>query len=167
MPTTSTSVAMTDKPAQALPIAAKPDKIERVTGKVRTAIEAMVWQGLPRKEAAELAGLSEHGLYKALRKPPVKAFYLDECEMLRTSGRARRIHRLEAMVEQDDNKAAVVNAVLALERLGETQGNANAGHSITPGVVIQIVQAAPLIAHQAHIEPKPLIINADVQHDDT
>jgi uncharacterized protein (DUF2267 family) len=45
------------------------------------------------------------------------------------------------MVEQNDNKAAVVNAVLALERLEPEQAAAAAAQ--TPGVVIQIIQAAP------------------------
>jgi hypothetical protein len=130
-----------DKPFQLAPIATKLTKIERVTGKVRNAIDAMVWEGLPRSEAAAKAGISEHGLYKALRKPPVKAYYLSECEMLRTSGRARRIHRLEAMLEQSDNKAAVINAALALEGMGNDQASVSAQQKQSPGVVIQIINA--------------------------
>ena len=131
----------TDKPSQIAPIATKSTKIERVTGKVRTAIDAMVWEGLPRSEAAVKAGISEHGLYKAMRKPPVKAYYLSECEMLRTSGRARRIHRLNDMVEQNDNKAAVINAALALESMGNDQASVSAQQKQSPGVVIQIINA--------------------------
>lgn len=115
------------------------DKPERVTRKVQDAINAMVWFGLPRAEAAQKAGMTEHGLYKALRRPPVKALYLAECEVLRVSGRARRIHRLEQMVEQDDNKAAVVNAALALERLGENIDGSRASTAM-PGLQIVIVQ---------------------------
>src|SRR5262249_40548519 len=60
----------------------------RVTGKLYRAIDAMVWAGSSRKEAAQMAGLSDHGLRQALRRPHVLAFYLSECEVLRLSGRA-------------------------------------------------------------------------------
>lgn len=152
----------TAKPSQALANPPKEAKIERVTGKVRTAIEAMVWEGLPRKEAAERAGISEHGLYKAMVKPPVKAFYAQQCEVLRTSGRARRIHRLEAMLEQSDNKAAVINAALALESIGTDQATVNAQQSSQPGVIVQIITNAPTDARLTHgpvIEPDMKVIS--------
>jgi len=114
-----------------------PDKKRPISRKVREAIDAMVWEGLPRDKAAAKAGISDHGLYKALRSPPVKAHYLSECEVLRTSGRARRIHRLEAMVEQNDNKAAVVNAALALERMSPDEQQSRTAQS-SPGMVIVI-----------------------------
>jgi hypothetical protein len=120
---------------------AKQVKTRPITRKAKDAIDAMVWLGLPRDEAAKKAGLSDHGLYKALRSPPVKAYYLAECEMLRTSGRARRIHRLEAMLEQSDNKAAVINAALALEGMGNDQASVSAQQKQSPGVVIQIINA--------------------------
>jgi hypothetical protein len=116
-------------------------KTRPITRKAKDAVDAMVWLGLPRDEAAKKAGLSDHGLYKALRSPPVKAYYLSECEMLRTSGRARRIHRLEAMLEQSDNKAAVINAALALEGMGNDQASVSAQQKQSPGVVIQIINA--------------------------
>jgi hypothetical protein len=67
-------VAATEQP-DTLPAAREPITRERtptVTGKLLVALTAMVWQGLPRKAAAEHAGISEHGLYKALRKPHVR-----------------------------------------------------------------------------------------------
>lgn len=103
----------------------------------------MVWSGLPRDKAAEKAGISDHGLYKALRSPPVKAHYLAECEVLRTSGRARRLHRLEAMAEQDDNKQAAVNAILALERLAPSDEQASGRVASSPGLQIVIQTNSP------------------------
>lgn len=121
-----------------------PEQSERktpaISRKVQDAIRAMVWEGLKRADAAQKAGMTDHGLYVAMRSPHVKAAYLAECEVLRVSGRARRIHRLEEMVEQNDNKAAVVNAALALERLNPDDiSSTSSGHS-TPGVTIKIVQ---------------------------
>jgi hypothetical protein len=131
-------------------------KAIKITRKVRDAINAMVWEGLPRAKAAEKAGISDHGLYKALRSPPVKAYYLSECEVLRTSGRARRIHRLEQMVEQDDNKQAVVNAVRALELMGDDEGMAASRANSLPGLQIVVVQTGTPLT-----QPAPLTIEND------
>jgi hypothetical protein len=103
----------------------------------------MVWDGLKRSEAAAKAGLTDHALYVALSKPHVKAYYLAQCEVLRTSGRARRLHRLEAMAEQDDNKQAAVNAILALERLAPTDEAAAGRVSSMPGLQIVIQTNSP------------------------
>src|SRR5262245_23965725 len=85
--------------------------------RVRTAIAAMVWRGLPRREAAEEAGISEHGLYKALRRPPVRAHYLAELHVLRTSERARNIHALASVRDESSNAMARVQAAKTLEGL--------------------------------------------------
>ena len=43
----------------------------RVTGKLKIAIERLVWFGDKRADAATAAGLTDHGLRSALRKPHV------------------------------------------------------------------------------------------------
>lgn len=45
-----------------------------VKGRLRTAIELMVHEALPRREAAERAGLTDNALYRALNKPHVMRF---------------------------------------------------------------------------------------------
>ena len=143
------SISRTPQPVQA------GERTVRMTARVRAAVEAMVWQGLKRDEAAAVAGMKDNSLYAALRKPGVRAFYLAECEVLRLSGRARRIHRLEGVVEQDDNKMAVVNAALALERLGDLDA-AQLTHNESPGVRITIVnaiQAPPGPVSSAPVRP--------------
>src|SRR5690242_3917913 len=71
----------------------------RVTGKLRMAIEAMIWEGLPRKEAAEKAGLADSSLRFALRKAHVLAHHNAELAALRTSLRARNVHRLDNIAD--------------------------------------------------------------------
>lgn len=145
MRTTTTTRTIRAMEAAAIPQQppAERRKYERklvVNGKNRAAIEAMVFEGLKRSEAAAKAGLTDHALYVALSKPHVKAYYLAQCEVLRTSGRARRLHRLEAMSEQDDNKQAAVNAILALERLAPNEDEARTATNSLPGLQIVIVQ---------------------------
>jgi len=113
-----------------------------VTGKVRVAIEAMVWDALPRRAAADRAGISEHGLYKAMRKPPVKALYLELLQVLRESERARNIHALVAVRDDADNAMARVQAVKALEGIGADDQAAGA-RAQAPGIVIMIGAPAP------------------------
>jgi hypothetical protein len=134
--------------SQRQPAEHKAEPALKITRKVRDAITAMVWEGLPRADAATKAGISEHGLYKALRKPPVKAYYLRELEVLRTSERARNFHTLCEVRDQRDNQMARVNAVKALEQVDEISERASSIRS--PGVVIQIVNQGPN-------DPKPLI----------
>jgi len=124
--------------------------------RIRTAIDRMVWHGMTRAAAAEAAGLKDNSLYVALRRPEVKSYYLSECEVLRTSGRARRIHRLEQMVEQDDNKQAVVNAVRALELMGDDEGMAANRANSLPGLQIVVVQTGTPLT-----QPQPLTIEND------
>lgn len=109
----------------------------RITKQVRTAIDAMVWQGLKRAEAATTADLKDNSLYIALRRPDVKAYYLDQLDVLRTSERARNFHTLCEVRDQTSNQMARVNAVQALERMDDQQVSAAAQRS-TPGLTIVI-----------------------------
>lgn len=113
----------------------------RVTGKLRVAIDAMVWQCLARADAAKHAGMTEYSLYSAFRKPHVKAHYLSELEVLRTSERARNIHTLVEVRDQTTNQMARVQAVKELEQSAETAARSTGSLSL-PGLTIQIINAA-------------------------
>lgn len=115
-------------------------KVERITPKNRLAVEAMVWMSLNRAEAAKYAGISEHSLYIALRKPVVRQLYLSELEVLRTSGKAHRLRRLEEIGDQNDNLNAAVNAIKLLDYQEESRANA-ADRGATAGFVIQVIAA--------------------------
>jgi hypothetical protein len=110
----------------------------KVTGKLRKAIEAMVWEGSCRPHAAKSAGLQDHSLREALRKPHVKAFYRAELEVLRTSERARNIHALARIRDQDENKMAVVAAVKAMEQMEPDGPAGSTGQPAVPGFVFLI-----------------------------
>lgn len=149
---TSTDIApTTDKPIR------RRRPIGQVRGKLRTALDAMVWDALPRKQAAEKAGMTEHGLYKALRKAPVRAAYLAELEVLRTSERARNIHALIEVRDQTDNSMARVAAVKAMQATDEVEQSR--GAVVTPGLTVVVISQQPpaLMVHQRSTEANPLI----------
>jgi hypothetical protein len=110
----------------------------RVTGRLRAALDAMVWEAASRREAAEKAGMTDHSLRQALRRPHVMAYYRTECEVLRLSGRAKRLHRLEALAEQDGNRNAAVAAIKAAEQIGDGQAASSTLIGRVAGVVIVV-----------------------------
>jgi hypothetical protein len=124
----------------------------KVTGKLKTALDAMVWQAASRKDAAAIAGLTDHSLRQALRRPHVMQRYLSECELLRLSGRAKRLHRLDELASQDSNKQAAVNAIKAAEGIGDDDyAPGRLPQQRMPGITI-VIENAP-----ADRKPRPMI----------
>lgn len=137
----------------------------KVTGKLRKAIEYMVFEGSKTdyKSAAEKAGLTAHAIRLALDRPHVKAFYRQLVEVLRTAEEARTIHRFAEIRDAADNMPAVQAGKELLRTPDESSSN-NKGFA--PGFCVQIVnvQQASSMPHTPTIEAKPLIDNEDV-HD--
>lgn len=129
----------------------------RVTGKLRRAIEAMVWDAARRPEAAASAGLTDHSLRSALKKPHVAAYYRAECEHRRNSGRARRIQRLEEIADQSVNLNAAVAAIKTAETLGEGSdvSGARGAAAQSPGFIINIVNAPSTQPQPRQVEQSP------------
>jgi hypothetical protein len=132
-----------------------------VTAAVKTAIEAMVFEGQKRPEAAETAGLKDDSLRKALTKPDALA-YLNECmEVLRTGLRPRALHTMGELLDSknDSTKFKAAEYLDGQNRGTHTVGAAmqvnvqvNNTVKVTPGYVIKIdrrndVKSAPQIDH--------------------
>ncbi|WP_079602844.1 hypothetical protein [Bradyrhizobium erythrophlei] len=116
-----------------------------VTGKLRAALDLMVWSGEKRTDAAEKAGLADCSLRAALRKPHVLAHYNGELAALRTSLRAKNVHRLDGIADDSKNDMARVAAVKALEVIADQADERTGPGAVTlPGLQIIIVQRAPV-----------------------
>lgn len=133
----------------------------RISSKVRIAIDAMVWQGLKRDEAADKAGLKDNSLYIALRKPDVKRYYLDQLDVLRDSERARNFHTLCEVRDQTSNQMARVNAIAAMERIDEQAVSASAPRQAA-GITI-VIETGSVLAQNRSIDAKPLIEHEPVR----
>jgi hypothetical protein len=152
---------MTDDQLPTVPTrqaAAIPGRSRRgaVTGKLRVALEAMIWEGLPPKEAAAKAGMADSSLRFSLRKPHVLAFYNAELAALRTSLRARNVHRLDGIADDSKNDMARVAAVKALELISDqADERQRPGAGIVPGLQIVIVNGttAPKVIGPAPFAP--------------
>jgi hypothetical protein len=111
----------------------------KVTGKLRVALDLMVWSGKPRAEAAAEAGMADSSLRFSLRKPHVLAHYNGELAALRTSLRARNVHRLDGIADSSGNDMAKVSAIKAMEALADqADATAKPGLQQAPGMVIII-----------------------------
>ncbi|MEH2468845.1 glycyl-tRNA synthetase (class II) [Nitrobacteraceae bacterium AZCC 2161] len=111
----------------------------KVTGKLKVALDLMVWSGKRRAEAAEEAGLADSSLRFALRKPHVLAHYNGELAALRTSLRARNVHRLDGIADSSGNDMARVSAIKAMETLADqADAVAKPSQQQVPGMIIVI-----------------------------
>lgn len=111
----------------------------KVTGKLKAALELMVWSSIRRAEAAREAGLADSSLRFALRKPHALAHYNGELAALRTSLRAWNVHRLDGIADNSGNDMVRVSALKALETISEQADvPARAGSQSLPGLVIVI-----------------------------
>ena len=131
----------------------------KVTGRLKRALDAMVWNGMKRRDAATSAGLQEQSLYVALTRPHVRAYYLRQLDVLRTSERARNIHALVGIRDDERNQMARVQAVRTLEQIADDNaGPRSAGSS--PGLTIVVVSPMP---HSRDSDAKSLIDLAPVR----
>jgi len=151
----------------------------RVTGKVKAAIEAMVSQGMTRAEAAQAAGMTDHGLYVALTKPHVLAFFNEQMEVLRTGARPRALRKIIDLADDADSERVQLDAakyIDGMDRNGNTVGaqqiNVQVNNQVnvdTAGYVIRLArradrmpEGAQQIEHLAQHVHNPLTDNADV-----
>lgn len=143
----ATPASLPSKPAS------KPVETLKITRRNKAAIDLMVWEGLKRSEAAQKAGLKDHALYVALTKPHVKAYYLGQLDVLRTSERARNIHALIDVRDQTENKMARVQAVKTLEQISDDQPASGQFRS-NPGLVI--------VVNGGSVTAQPMTIDASL-----
>jgi hypothetical protein len=139
----------------------------QVTGKLRKCLMRMVQLGEKRDDAARAVGLATHTVYVALTKPHVKAFYFAQLEVLRTSERARNIHRL-AEIRDAANNMPAVQAIKALEEIDDVATGRSAAVQRGPGLQIVIMQgdAKPVVqAPLYNIERKPSDTNGSGGND--
>jgi hypothetical protein len=127
-----------------LPPEKKVDRRKEIRGKLKAALNAMVW-GIPNKpvvtwdEAARNANLTIQAMRKALEKPHVRQYLQAQKQVLRSALGAKTLSRLDALMMQDDNRAAAVSAAKVLEQGAEENKSPAAGQA--PGLVL--IVAAP------------------------
>lgn len=156
------------------------EKKEIVVGpKTKAAIDAMVHDGKQRREAAELAGMSDESLRQMLLKPHVLAYLNEQQEVLRTSARPRALRKMVDLLDAKTERIQFESAKYldGMDRpshaVGATQVNVQVNNTVnvTPGYVLDLrpdeaVKAAPQIEHLGAHDVIPLDTLADVPEDE-
>jgi hypothetical protein len=125
-----------------------------VSGRLKVAMDAMLFEGSRRADAAKAAGMTDHSLREAFKKPHVKAYYNVGLQVLRDSERAKNIRRLAEIRDAADNMPAV-QAVKALEQLADDDAKHPSGMHSAPGITIRIINPAP--------SPQPAMVDVTPQ----
>jgi hypothetical protein len=125
-----------------------------LTQAIRIAIDAIVYDRCTRADACQKAGISERALYLALEKSEVAAHWNRSIQVLRSGERARNLHRLTELRDQDDSRSAAVKAVQVLEQLDSSDAP-HRGVATQPGFVI-LIREPPSVT----VAAPPLVIDA-------
>jgi len=132
-----TAVATIDEPSRAQLARREASKPGRVTGKLRRALDLMVWEGIHDNEAAVRTGMTLSAIRLAFQRPHVRAYLKEQREVLRARECGRNFHTLLEVRDQKRNAMARIKAVQEIERPNE---DASAIKHLMPGFVVQIVQ---------------------------
>jgi hypothetical protein len=139
-----------------------------VTGKLKTALDLMVWDNVKRKDAAAKAGLADSSLRFAFRKPHVMAYYHAELKALRDNLRAHNVHRLDKIADDSKNDMARVASIKALELISDqADEKQRPGAAILPGLQIVIVNGtnSPRIIGPEPYAPPAALPTRTIDHD--
>jgi hypothetical protein len=137
----------------------------RISRRLKQAIDAIVHDAKSWNEAANENGLTMRTIRLAFERPHVMAYYKAQCQVLRVSHSARNIHRLCEIRDAENNMPAV-NAIKALELIGDEQ--TNKPNVPSAGITIRIVNVATPPQHAIDVkatEMQPDQINAEQTND--
>ena len=131
------------------PIEPRSKRKAPISKPIRRAVEAIIWEGLGRAEAAERAGIKEDTLYRALRRPHVLKLMKEEHVKLRQGAPFKAYSRIERMAEQADSEHVKMDAnkwiagVDGLAPVSKLDVQANVRHSFVDYDYSEAVDITP------------------------
>jgi hypothetical protein len=140
-----------------LPIQERKNRALKVKGKLREAIDLIVFEGADLQTASSKSGLTSYTLRQAFARPHVIAHLKARREVLRESLCGSNILRLGQIRDAANNMPAI-QAIRDLEGIGERQHSAASGASASVGLTIRIINQS---ASQPMIDVTP----NDLTHD--
>ena len=146
-----------------------PDKRERITGKLRHALDLMIWgnktgEPLDWQDAARSVNISARSMRKSLERSAVRQYLQSQKQVLRACLSAKSLSRLDELATQRSNMNAAVSAIRAIDE-GDPDAFRPPGRD-TPGVTIKVVHVvAPAERPMIDVTPKPAVYPAITQRD--
>ena len=142
------SLVETNTPATPQALSAKTrSPAGRVQGKLRIALNAMVFEGLPLDKAAQAADLTTRALRSAIEKPHVRKYLREQKQVFRASVSSQNIHVLADLRDKSGNDMARLGAVKVLEQIDDP-ASGNNGQIKAPGftIIVNTTDAKPTIS---------------------
>lgn len=149
-----TALAIADQPTPRQIGRREASKPAKVTGRLKRALDLMVWDAKRDNEAAVETGITISAIRIALKQPHVRAYYREQIEVLRGRESARNIHRAIEIRDAANNMPAI-HAIRYLD--GEDAENArqlNAMHR-SPGLTVVVVQGAAEVRNAPVLDVTP------------
>jgi len=111
-----------------------------LTARRKKLIDAMVWQGMSRQQAAASAEMTDRNARIALADGRVLRYFRQQLSALREGEKPRAVHRLGELRDQDKSLKVAVDASKALlhEPAGTTVNVGIGVGTVKPGYIIQI-----------------------------
>ncbi len=163
---TDTSVAITEQPRPPANGARDRSERQRVTGKLRDALDLVVNEGLDPYEAAQKLGMHARSMRLALNKRHVLTYLRGAREVFRLQASAQNIHHAVELRANAKNEMARLGAMKFIEGVEDTQQSA-AARQQAPGFIVQVVVQAPVSTQDRQTQSKPLIEHASGAHEPT
>lgn len=113
-----------------------------VSGRIRVALELMVFDGLTARQAAEGSGLAVKSLHAMLCQPKYAQAYRRLLEVRRTSEQARSFQRLLELRDQERHMPVALAATRQILGLGDRGGGQGAAAG---GVTVNVVSPGWII----------------------
>jgi hypothetical protein len=128
-------------------LAASADRRLKIVGKLKSALDLMVWgaedgRPLAYDDAARTANLTVRSMRRALERPHVRAYLRTQREVFRASISARVIFRLDELAHQNENRNAAVSASRAILQMEDEAETRRPSEPMTPGLIIVVAAAA-------------------------
>lgn len=149
--------------SEAKPTKQKPDKRERITGRLRHALDLMIWgdeTGQPQdwQDAARAVNISARSMRKSLERAAVRQYLQSQKQVLRACLSAKSLARLDDLATQRSNMNAAVAAIRAIDE-GDPEAFRPPGRDVA-GVTIKIINRveAPAERPMINITPTRLAI---------
>jgi|SRR5215468_3346948 len=88
-----------------------------IGGRLKAALDDMVWNGTKWDEAARKANLTTRSMRMSMQKPHVLRYIRAQRGVVLAQSSAKTFHRLAELRDQDENRNAAVAAARALEAM--------------------------------------------------
>jgi hypothetical protein len=122
-----------------------------VSGRLKVALDDMIEQGTPWEQATVKSNLTVRAMRLALKRPSVIGYLRDARRVWLSSATGQNLHALARVRDQDENKAAAVQAARSLEGLASEQfgglGSMAVGQTAAGYVIDLTDEASGLSVH--------------------